>query len=304
MSVHGRAKTTNMTLLIDGGMGQELRSRGLNPDAKTAGQALIDSPKVIREIHEEFISAGAEIITVWNYALTKHRLALSNMANRIDEMTRIAVEMANDARDRAGSSKVRIAGCLPPLRESYQPNKQEFGSMIEEYTEIARCLTPGVDLFLCETMSSAAEAAAAAQAASIFGKPVWVSWTLRDEADGLLRSGETLDDALAALDNIPIEATLLNCCDVSAVGNAMPSLRAKTTHLIGAYANAFTPISNDWKRNGNHFRELKDLAPETYADQVLRWCADGAEVIGGCCGIGPAHIAHLRELIDSGMLTA
>ena len=291
-----------MTLLIDGGMGQELRARGLNPDAKTAGQALIDSPKVIQEVHEEFISAGAEIITVWNYALTKHRLGLSNMANMIDEMTRIAVEMANEARERAGNSKVRIAGCLPPLRESYQTNKQEVSSMIEEYTEIARCLAPGVDLFLCETMSSAAEAAAAAKAASIFGKPVWVSWTLRDEADGLLRSGETLDDALAALDEISIEATLLNCCDVTAVGNAMPSLRAKTTHSIGAYANAFTPISKDWKRDGNHFRELQDLTPETYADHALLWCADGAEVIGGCRGIGPAHIANLRERIDKGML--
>ena len=291
-----------MTLLIDGGMGQELRARGLNPDAKTAGQALIDSPKVIQEVHEEFINAGAEIITVWTYALTKHRLGLSNMANRIHEMTRIAVEMANEARERAGNSKVRIAGCLPPLRESYQTNRQEVSSMIEEYTEIARCLAPGVDLFLCETMSSAAEAAAAAKAASIFGKPIWVSWTLRDEADGLLRSGETLDDALAALDEISIEATLLNCCDVTAVGNAMPSLRAKTTRSIGAYANAFTPISKDWKRDGNHFRELQDLTPETYADQALLWCADGAEIIGGCCGIGPAHIANLRERIDKGML--
>lgn len=291
-----------MTLLIDGGMGQELRARGLNPDAKTAGQALIESPKVVQEVHEEFINAGAEVITVWNYALTKHRLGLSNMAHRINEMTRVAVEMANEAREHAGNSKVRIAGCLPPLRESYQTNEQEFNSMTEEYTEIANFLAPGVDLFLCETMSSATEAAAAAKAASAFGKPVWVSWTLRDEADGLLRSGETIDDALAALDKIPIEAVLLNCCDVNAVENAMTTLRAKTTHLIGAYANAFTPITKDWKRDGDHLRELQDLTPEGYADQVLHWCANGAQVIGGCCGIGPAHISHLRQLIDKGIL--
>lgn len=290
-----------MTLLMDGGMGQELRSRGLNPDAKNAGQALIESPKVVREVHEEFINAGAEIITVWNYALTKHRLGFSSLANRIEEMTHIAVEMANEARERTGNSEVQIAGCLPPLRESYQTNEQEFSSMIEEYTEIANYLAPGVDLFLCETMSSAREAAAAAEAASRFGKPVWVSWTLRDEADGLLRSGETLDDALTAIDKIPVEAVLLNCCDITAVGNAMVSLRTKTTRVIGGYANAFTPISKDWKRDGQRFRELRNLTPEDYTDQVLQWCAGGAQVIGGCCGIGPAHISHMRELIDKGM---
>ena len=287
-----------MTLLIDGGMGQELRARGVNPDAKSAGNALTKSAKIVQEIHEEFINAGAEIITTWNYSLTKHRLGLLNMSDKLNEMTQLAVNITNKARLNVGNSQVRIAGCLPPLRASYEPNEQEFGSMVEEYDEIATYLDSGVDLFLCETMSSANEAAAAAEAASKFGKPLWVSWTLRDDADGLLRSGETLDEALSKIENLPVEAVLLNCCDVTTIANAIPALQTKTTRMIGAYANSFTPISKDWKRDGDHLRELRELTPEDYAHQALQWRANGAQIIGGCCGIGPVHISHMRTVID------
>ena len=287
-----------MTLLIDGGMGLELRARGVNPDAKSAGNALTKSAKIVQEIHEEFINAGAEIITTWNYSLTKHRLGLLNMSDKLNEMTQLAVNITNKARLNVGNSQVRIAGCLPPLRASYEPNEQEFGSMVEEYDEIATYLDSGVDLFLCETMSSANEAAAAAEAASKFGKPLWVSWTLRDDTDGLLRSGETLDLALSKIEDLPVEAVLLNCCDVTTIANAIPALQTKTTRMIGAYANSFTPISKDWKRDGDHLRELRELTPEDYAHQALQWRANGAQIIGGCCGIGPVHISHMRTVID------
>ena len=292
-----------MTLLLDGGMGQELRARGLNPDANNAGRALLDAPQAVQGVHEEFIHAGAEIITTWNYSVTRQRLGNANQDGTIEEMTEMAVKIADDARKTTGKSNVRIAGCLPPLRASYEPNDQEFMSMIEEYSEIADHLSSGVDLFLCETMSSAREAAAAAEAASKFGKPVWVSWTLQDEANGLLRSGETIEEALAAIDQISVEAVLFNCCDITAIEHAMSLLRGKTTRLIGAYANAFTPIAQDWKRDGNKLRDLKDLTPEEYAEQALSWCKNGAEIIGGCCNIGPAHISQMRDLIDKNILT-
>ena len=170
--------------------------------------------------------------------------------------------------------------------------------MAEDYAEIAGHLAPGIDLFICETMSSAGEAAAAARAAAEHGKPVWVSWTLRDEGDGLLRSGETVGAALAALDGIPVEALLFNCCDAGAITEALPLLRAATERPIGAYANAFVPIAKDWTRRGRNLRDLRDLGPEDYARLAARWRAAGAQIVGGCCGIGPAHIARLREELD------
>ena len=126
-----------MTILLDGGMGQELRARGLNTDAKVAGLALIESPAAVRDVHQEFIEAGAEVITTWNYAVTPYRLAQSGLRDRLGQMTRMAVEMANEARTRGAKSGVRVAGSLPPLRASYEPNAQDPVSMGEEYAEIA-----------------------------------------------------------------------------------------------------------------------------------------------------------------------
>ena len=193
---------------------------------------------------------------------------------------------------------ILVAGSLPPLRASYEPNSQDPAAMAADYAAIAGHLAPGVDLFICETMSSAAEAAAAARAAAAYGKPVWVSWTLRDEGDGRLRSGETLDAALAALAGIPVEALLFNCCDAHAITNTLPRLRAMTERPIGAFANAFVPIAKDWKRDGFRLRDRRDLTIQEYAELVAQWRAAGAEIVGGCCGIGPAHIARLREALS------
>ena len=104
-----------MTILLDGGMGQELRARGLNTDAKAAGLALIKSPMAVRDVHQEFIEAGAEVITTWNYAVTPYRLAQSNLRDRLAEMTRTAVEMANEAPPRPGQAGVHGACPLPTL---------------------------------------------------------------------------------------------------------------------------------------------------------------------------------------------
>lgn len=284
-----------MTVLLDGGMGQELRRRGHNPDACAAGRALLDAPTAVLSVHREFVAAGADVITTWNYAVTPQRLAATGRRHLFDEMTRTAVELAEEAR--AGADGVRIAGSLPPLRASYETNDQDPAEMVEEYAEIARVLAPGVDLFLCETMSSAGEGAAAAQAAAEHGKPVWVAWTLRDEGDGLLRSGETIEDAVAALDEIPVEAVLFNCSAPAVISEALPTLRAATSLPIGAYANAFTPIDKNWTRQGGRFRELRDCTPDEYETDVASWRAAGTEIIGGCCGIGPAHIARLGRAI-------
>jgi S-methylmethionine-dependent homocysteine/selenocysteine methylase len=252
----------------------------------------------VRDLHRDYIAAGADVITTWNYSITPQRLAQSEFRGKLGEITRLTVEIANEARAREGKPGVRVAGSLPPPRGSYVPNAQDPASMTEEYSEIAGHLAPGVNLFICETMSSAGEAAAAARAAAAHGKPVWVSWTLRDERDGLLRSGETVDAALAALDGMPVEAVLFNCCDADAITDVIPLLRARTERTIGAYANALTPIAKDWKRQGHRLRDLRDLTPEEYARIVAQWRAAGAQIVGGCCGVGPAHIARLNGELD------
>jgi S-methylmethionine-dependent homocysteine/selenocysteine methylase len=289
-------------VLLDGGMGRELQRRGLAAVTGTwSAEALLDHPSVVRDLHRDFIAAGAEVVTTSNYAVVPFMLARRGLEHRTDDMLAAAVRLAREARDTAGRPGVRIAGSLPPLAQSYRPDLVGLPAEIEPlYRRIASALAPGVDLFLCETLSSAAEARTAAKAAGAFGKPVWVSWTLADEATGLLRSGESPGEAVAALDGLAVDAFLFNCCTPEAVTAALPALRAATGQSVGAYANALTGFKADYVMGsqggeGGETPARDDLDPAAYLRFARDWRALGADVIGGCCGIGPDHIAELRR---------
>jgi S-methylmethionine-dependent homocysteine/selenocysteine methylase len=291
------------TILLDGGMGRELRFRGV--DVMTSiwsARALIDAPQVVREVHRDFIDAGADIITVNSYGIVKSSLAWAGIEDRFEALNLLACKLAEEARDESGRSVV-VAGSLPPLAGSYRPDRVgKFEEIEPLYREQAEVLAPHVDLLLCETMSSADEARAAAVAATQTGKPVWVSWTLHEDRSGRLRSGETLEDALKALAGLPVSGVLANCCAPESITRAVPWLAHAGLGYVGGYANTFQPIPEDWDLTGDKKGDgslglRTDLDPERYAAHAEDWLEAGATVIGGCCGTRPAHIARLKQLI-------
>ena len=167
------------------------------------------------------------------------------------------------------------------------------------YRRICAVQSPHVDLFLCETMASIAEARAAATAGCETGKPVWLAMTLDDADLVRLRSGELLTDAVAQLRDLPVQALLLNCSRPETISQAWASFADSASLPIGAYANGFTSI--DALTPGTTVSELEarqDLDPEAYAAFVLDWIGQGATIVGGCCETLPAHIAFLRSKID------
>jgi len=293
------------TILLDGGMGRELRFRGVDVMTSiwSAG-ALIDAPQVVREVHRDFIDAGADIITINSYGIVKSSLAWAGIEDRFEALNLLACKLADEARDESGRSVV-VAGSLPPLAGSYRPDRVgKFEEIEPLYREQAEVLAPHVDLLLCETMSSADEARAAAVAATQTGKPVWVSWTLHEDRSGRLRSGETLEDALKALAGLPVSGVLANCCAPESITRAVPWLAHAGLVYVGGYANTFQPIPEDWDLTGDKKSDgslglRTDLDPERYAAHAEDWLEAGATVIGGCCGTRPAHIARLKQLIAS-----
>ena len=289
-------------ILLDGGMGRELQRRGLASVSGTwSAEALLAQPSVVRDIHKDFIAAGAEVITTSNYAVVPFMLARSGLEDRMEVMLAASVRLARKARAEAGRPEVRIAGSLPPLAQAYRPELVGPPDEIEPlYRRIAAVLAPGVDLFICETMSSGAEARSAAVVAAEFNKPVWVAWSLDDEVTGRLRSGESPGEAVAALEGLPVEAFLFNCCVPEAVSAALPALRDATACPVGAYANALTGFKSDYEiggqgGEGGETPARSDLGPAAYACFAEEWRAMGADILGGCCGIGPDHIAELRS---------
>jgi S-methylmethionine-dependent homocysteine/selenocysteine methylase len=289
-------------ILLDGGMGRELRFRGITLSEHIwSATALLVAPDVVRQIHADYIAAGADVITTNTYGVIRADLAREGLADRFAALNHLAGCLAAEARDAAGRP-VRIAGSLPPLRGSYRPDLVgAFDEIAPRYLEQAECLAPFVDLFLCETMSCAAEARAAAWAAGRTGRPAWVSWTLHEDRSGRLRSGETVGEALAAIGDLGVAACLVNCCAPESVTAALPALVRLAPGRSGGYANTFQPVPPGWTLDGpgetDGLLALRaDLDPDRYAAHAVRWLDLGASIVGGCCGTRPAHIARLATL--------
>ena len=200
-------------VLLDGGMGRELRFRGVEILTSIwSANGLVVAPDVVRDIHRDYIAAGADVITTNTYGIIRQELAKEGIAHRFAELNDLACRLAVEARDEA-TRDVWIAGSLPPLNGSYRPDRVlPWETIVPLYAEQAALLAPHVDLFLCETMSSAAEGLAAATAACATGKPVWISYTLHDDHSGRLRSGESVAEAVRALGDLPVSGILANCC--------------------------------------------------------------------------------------------
>ena len=286
-------------VLLDGGMGQELTRRSKRPVHVSWGAHVMEhEPEIVQGLHEDYLRAGATVITLNTYATTPR--------SRGDEFAaqhQKAVDLAHAARDAVGKDAA-IAASLPPLEWSYKPDLvTAFETNLTDYRRIVQACGDQVDLFLCETMSTAEEARAAATACAESGKPAWVSWTL-DEAlaeDGSarLRSGESIAEAIAALDGIPVDALLFNCCPPESVTAGMAEL-AKAGRSCGGYANAFTPNLHEY--NPGMTVEIlgrrADLDPSTYTDHAMGWVGQGATIIGGCCETTPDHISALAARLS------
>ncbi len=291
----------NGVILLDGGMGQELRRRCDTGDASLlSALVMLEQPDLVQRVHEDYIRAGARVITTNTYATVRQRLEeTAGLGDKCVELLQRAGRAAQQARQ-ATRKDVLIAGCLPPLHGSYRPD------LVRPYDEIApiyrahvQALEPFVDLFLCETMSNGREAYAAAEAAAASGKPVWVAWTLKDDASRLLRSGETIAEAWSALNGLPVDAALANCCAPESIAAAMPELVRLGARLAGGYANGFTAIPEKWtlKSGVSQLGKRRDLDPEAYARHVQTWVDAGADIVGGCCEVGPEHIKRIAELL-------
>ncbi len=290
-------------VLLDGGMGQEIvRRAGESPHPLWSVHVMLERPEIVRAVHLDFIRAGARVITVNAYSATRPRMERNGAGERFVEAQRTACRIAAEARDAAGED-VAIAGCLPPLQFSYRPElADDEEDAFAQYREIAELQAPHVDLLLAETIPTALEGRAAARAVQGLGLPFWLAWTLAEGGGGRLRSGETVAEAAAAVDGLAVAALLANCSPPEDIDAATPALAA-TGRPFGGYANGFRPIPDSYAPGAtvSELTARRDLGPEAYADHAMAWVGAGAAIVGGCCEIGPAHIARLAErLRDAG----
>jgi homocysteine S-methyltransferase len=286
---------TDITLL-DGAIGQELVKRsGSRATPLWSTRVMIDQPDLVGALHSDYFVAGATIATTNTYAVHRSRLLRVGLEDQVPALIDTAVSQAETARARHGG---RIAGALGPLLASYRPDlNPDPDEAALKFGELMTLMAPRVDLFLIETVSSAQEAEGALRATRDCGKPVWIALTVSDDDGTRLRSGEALADIVPVLDRHGPDAVLLNCSRPEAIGQGMPVL-AGFGRPFGAYANGFTQISAEFLKDTptvDALEQRTDLDPAAYADHAMAWVDAGATIVGGCCEVGPDHIAELAR---------
>ncbi|WP_146347072.1 homocysteine S-methyltransferase family protein [Falsiphaeobacter marinintestinus] len=283
--------------LMDGSIGQELVKRhGDSSSPLWSTQVMMDTPDVLSKLHSDYFACGATIATTNTYAVHRSRLAPVGLQDQIPILIDTAVAQAERAR--ANYKGGRIAGSLGPLLASYRPDLNPDPSEASlKFGELVSLMQPRVDLFLIETVSSVQEADGALRGTDNCGKPVWMALSVQDDDGTKLRSGEDLCVIRPLVEKYAPDAVLINCTRPESVPAALDILKPFCPR-IGAYANGFTKIDDGFLKDRPSVDALSaraDLGPEKYADHAMAWVGQGATIIGGCCEVGPAHIAELAR---------
>ncbi|MEE3608913.1 homocysteine S-methyltransferase family protein [Avibacterium paragallinarum] len=289
--------------ILDGGMSRELmRLNAPFRQPEWSALALYESPQAVQQVHEDFIANGAEVITTNSYAVVPFHIGEQRFAVDGKILADLAGRLAKSAVQNSGKS-VKIAGSLPPLFGSYRPDLFQPERVKEVAQPIIDGLSPYVDLWLCETQSAIIEPISIKPLLPD-DRPLWVSFTLQDEdlnQPATLRSGEPVQSAVEKMIELGVNAILFNCCQPEVIEQALAITRETlqkhgALHIeTGAYANAFAPQGKEATANEGLDEVRQDLDPQAYLAWAKKWQQAGATIIGGCCGIGLAHIQALSH---------
>lgn len=290
--------------LLDGGMGRELQRIGA-PFSQPlwSAQALISAPEFVAQAHQNFIDAGAEIITVNSYACVPYHLGQELYVQQGQSLAEQAAAIARKVVDdnlTLNNRTIMVAGCIPPAFGSYRPDLFNSEQAKQIIADLYQAQLPYVDLWLAETIASLNELEVIMSYLRQSDKPSYYAFTLRDEVteQAQLRSGELVTEAVTALCKTNTSAILFNCSVpevmAQAVKDAKRVIEANDVEIkLGVYANNFAAISDEHEAN-NSLQTMRDCSADDYLAFAKEWHKLGASIIGGCCGIEPSHIAKLQ----------
>jgi 5-methyltetrahydrofolate--homocysteine methyltransferase len=273
--------------VLDGAMGTMLMAKGL--DVNYAPELLnVEKPEVLKEIHREYVEAGADIVETNTFGSNRIKLSHYGLEDRVKELTYAGVKLAKEAVE----GRALVALSVGPTGVFVEPvGDYTFDELVSVFKEqIEAGAAAGADLVLIETMSDLKEAKAAVVAAQeVCDLPVMVSMTYQEDGRTLL--GTSPEVSAAVFEAFGVAAVGANCSLGPESFVELVRRMAKTTYTpIVVYANAGLPILE----NG---RTVYPEPPETFAKYAVELVKAGANVVGGCCGTTPEHIRAVKEAV-------
>ena len=308
-------------LVLDGAMGTMIQKHKLSEDdfrgprfashpvdVKGNNDLLsLTQPEIIKDIHLQYLAAGADILETNTFSSTSIAQADYEMGHLAYELNKASTELAKKAIEEFNSDQPKyVAGALGPTNRtaSISPDVTRPGYRAVHFDELALAykeqasglMDGGADLLLIETIFDTLNAKAAIYGImELFEEkgrelPIMISGTITD-ASGRTLSGQTVEAFLISLSHAPILSIGLNCAlGAEQLKEYIRVLAQKAPHFISAYPNAGLP---------NEFGEY-DQSPEDMAAQLNSYLADGlVNIIGGCCGTTPDHIQKIADLAHS-----
>jgi 5-methyltetrahydrofolate--homocysteine methyltransferase len=269
----------------------------------------ISRPEIISEIHQKFLEAGADIIETNTFNANSISMADYNLSHLVKEINHEAVKIARKCTEkytRANPDKPRfVAGSIGPTNKtaSMSPDVNDpgfravsFDDLKDVYYEQAEALfDAGVDVFLLETVFDTLNAKAALSAVNLLfdnrkkSIPVMLSFTITD-ASGRTLSGQTLEAFLYSVSHFPLLSLGLNCAmGAKELGSHIEELSSRTHFLTSIYPNAGLP-----NQLGEYDESPREMA--VYIENFLK--KRQVNIIGGCCGTTPEHIAIFSRLAE------
>lgn len=275
--------------VFDGAMGTRLYEKGIYINRSYDELNLINKD-LVREVHEEYVKAGAEIIQTNTFSANYNKLQQFGLDSQLREINLSAVRIAREA----AADKAFVAGTIGPLGlriEPYGPTSfEEAKAMFKQQAEAL--LEGGIDLFVLETFSDLSEIQQAIYAVKeISDLPIVTQIAI--QMDGNTVFGATPEIFTKRLDDWGADIIGLNCSVGPALFlTALEKMREATTKKLSAQPNAGLPRDVQG-------RQMYMCSPEYMAEFSRRFIQVGASFIGGCCGTTPAHIKMLSDAIRS-----
>ena len=291
----------NDTIILDGAIGAELEKKGAKMHKDLwCGTCSIENPDLVRSVHEEYILAGADIVTTNTYATTPIAMKNYGFSDQITQFNKKSVQLAKEAVKNTNKN-IAVAGSVSTFGSLY---KYGLKAMTPGFKEQLNILSgEGVDLIILEAMSSQADIVETIIESTKETKlPIWLSIScVIDEKTNevMLGYSDTLDTDTNIYENFKTSINnfsqihngpiLIAHSDIKVTGKAIKVARKNFNGVLGAYPNRGHYEKPNWKFVDN-------ITPGEYLENARSWVNDGVNIVGGCCGVGIEEIKAISVL--------